>query len=249
MTVVDGKTALQPAVVGNAYRQLAAKDEYGGAKPSELLKKAVEIAKTTSLEAMAAKSPTKPLSLLTKPTMGYVAQWLSELGRPESKGLLDFADESLNPTWEKGGLYYPRHDEPMDENLQWTHMDPYSGNAALGYARLNVTDGTKAWWDKPWTQDELQTRPWVDGVSLADGVDFLRGVWDEQERILFVTVKTWDGGERTIRPVFKNLAAGRWSVHVDGKLYAEQEMKQGGQIPAEVAVGGRDVDIVVSRSA
>lgn len=62
-----------------------------------------------------AKQAPKSAAPYTKPTFGYVAQWLSELGRPELDGLLKYADEQLNPVRENGGLFYERNDQPYDE--------------------------------------------------------------------------------------------------------------------------------------
>jgi hypothetical protein len=62
---------------------------------------------------------------------------------------LAYADENLDPVWEKGGLYYPRNDKLENGEPKWTHMDPFSGNAAIGYSRLNVRDGQKKMWDRP----------------------------------------------------------------------------------------------------
>ena len=42
-------------------------------------------------------------------------------------------------------------------------MEPYSGNRAIGYARLNVEDGQKRIW---WTPDEVRSRPCIEGVRL-----------------------------------------------------------------------------------
>jgi Linalool dehydratase/isomerase len=247
LTTIDGETKLHPPMVGNAYRKLVDDGDSDKVAPQELLQRALDIAKRTSAEKMAAKSHEKPLSLFTKPIFGYVAQWLSELGRPELNGMLKFADDNLHPTWEMGGLYYPRNDEAMDEKLQWTHMDPFSGNAAIGYARLNVEDGIKKIWEEPWTRNKVQTRPWVDGITFANGVDFLRGFWDGDNDLMIVTMKSWDGISKKVKPVFKNLGPGNWEVFVDRQSRVKEDIDQGGEIAVEVEVGSEDVNVVVSR--
>ncbi|KAK3627285.1 hypothetical protein LTR56_019291 [Elasticomyces elasticus] len=172
--------------------------------------------------------------------------WLSELGqKTQLEGLLDFVDEKLNPTWEKGGLYYPRNDRPWDEDMEWTHMDPFTGNAAIAYARLNVEDGQKLMWEKPWTNEVLSKRPYVDGVELGQGVDFLRGEWDEEAKAAVVTMRSWDREVRGVRFVVKNLEAGEWVVWVDGKLVRSDIVGKGGKIELDVEVGGEEVDVVV----
>ncbi|KAJ0321879.1 hypothetical protein COL5a_009063 [Colletotrichum fioriniae] len=232
-----GDIRLNPPTVGNEFRKLVKED---GAAPDsrETLQRAVRNAK----EAEAGKKGGFPY---TKPMFGYTVQWLSELGKDaELTALLKYADEKLGPKWDRGGLYYLRNDEPFDEEMRWTHMDPFSGNAAIGYARLNVEDGQKIIWERPWTAKEVSARPFVDAVTLADGVDFLRGDWSEEERMLVLTVRSWDGSARTIRPVLRNLGPGTWSVFVDGQLRLSRALSSGEDIALEVQVGHRDVDIV-----
>jgi hypothetical protein len=145
------------------------------------------------------KLPQKPQSSLQAPTFGYVCKWVSELGDTDTlQGLLNHADQFLNPKWENGGLFFPRCDEREDEEGNWTFVDPFTGNAAIGYARLNVKDGQKGMWEKPWTRKEVEGRPWVDGVGFEMGVDVLRGDWvvDGEVEAMVMTVRTWDGGEK-----------------------------------------------------
>jgi hypothetical protein len=67
---------------------------------------------------------------------------------------------------------------------------------SLPYGRLNVEDGQKNMWEKPWSADDVAKRPWVDGIDLTDGVDVLRGAWVEEQRAMVLTVRSWDGVER-----------------------------------------------------
>ena len=244
ITTVNGQTELQPPLVGNAYRQLVNEDTNGTKAPKQLLDDARELAQTKILEKEASKSMNVPLSLLTKPILGYVTQWLSELGRPELEGLLQFVDENLNPTWENGGLYYPRNDKPWNDKLTWTHMDPFSGNAAIGYSRLHVKDGMKKLWEEPWTQKQVQAQPWLDGVTLADNVDLLRGQWDAERKVMVVTMKSWDASIKTINPIFKNLSAGIWEVIVDGQAVKKEKVQKGGEMSTIVEVDGTEVDVL-----
>jgi len=80
--------------------------------------------------------------------------WLSEVGpRDDLAGLLNHADRFFTPECEKGGLFYLRHDIQKDK---WTHVDPFSGNAAIDYRRLNVANGQRRMWNTPWTQEDVQ---------------------------------------------------------------------------------------------
>ena len=54
-------------------------------------------------------------------------------------------------------------------------MDPFTGNAAIGYARLDIREGQKRMWDKPWMKEQVEEMPWVDGMGFGEGVGVLRG--------------------------------------------------------------------------
>jgi hypothetical protein len=245
LTTIDGKTKIHPIVVGNAYRTIANDQKNSDKSPREILSRALRAAKPASAELMAARSHNNPSSLFTRLTIGCVAQWLSELGKPELEGLVKFADTNLNPTWDNGGLFYPRNDAPMDEALNWTHMNPFSGNASFGYAKLNIENKTKAWWERPWTKHDVRRRPSIQSVTLADGVDFLRGVWDEGKGLMVVTMRTWNAHEARLSLTFDRLSAGRWQVYVDGQLLTTNEVQQGGEIVTNVKVGKVTVDVVI----
>ena len=140
------------------------------------------------------------------PTFGFVAQWLSEIAGPSAlEPLLRHADQYLNPTWHKGGLYYRRRDETWDKEGEYVHMVPYSGIAGVGYARLNVVEGGKRMYDHPWTPEQVKKRPYIEGVGLENDVDWLRGTWIENRKALVATCKTWDGKSVTMRLSIKNL--------------------------------------------
>ncbi|KAK1809624.1 hypothetical protein LTR12_016010 [Friedmanniomyces endolithicus] len=139
--------------------------------------------------------------------------------------------------------------------MEWRHMDPFAGNAAIAYSRLNVEDGQKKMWEHPWTSKEVKERVWVEGVSLADRVDFLRGVYDPDVRkgAVVMSMKCWDESVRSVRvkPVVKGLGAGKWSVWVGGELVRTQEVGKGGKdaVELDVEVGAEVVDLVVVREA
>ena len=69
-------------------------------------------------------------------------------------------------------------------------MDPFTGNAAIGYSRLNVPNGQRLMWEDPWTTDTLKERPFIDNVSLEQGIDILRGIWFEEYQAMVMTVRT-----------------------------------------------------------
>ena len=112
-------------------------------------------------------------------------------------GLLKHADAYLSTTWDKGGLFYPRrHGNLQDDQGNWVAMDVYTGNAAIAYGRLNVRDGQKKMWEEPWTRGgHHATHPYVEGVDLSSGVDFLRGEGNEEVGAFVLTMRTWDDGK------------------------------------------------------
>ncbi|OQU94056.1 hypothetical protein CLAIMM_00474 [Cladophialophora immunda] len=261
ITTIAGHIRLQPPIVANHYRTLSA-----AASPTksdqENLQQAIGLAK-----ADLAKNPEPPFPY-TKPCFGYVVQWLSELGQTELlDGLLAYADENLNPTWENGGLFYPRNDTPFiftddkhdGEGVKWTHISPFCGNAAIGYARLNVRDGQRIMYEKPWTRESLARTPWIDNLEFAGrehGAGVLRGVWDEHAHALILTVRGWDFEGRgcpetvSIEPIARGLGPGNWAVYVNGKLRTSKELHD----PADNGFGvtcdvkrGQEVDVVFLR--
>lgn len=148
-----------------------------------------------------------PMGTLSQSTdFGFVMQWVSEVAPPSSSpdddvvaGLLKHADAYLNPSWERGGLFYPRRDGPVqDQDDNWIGVDPYTGNAGIAYGRLNVRDGQKKMWEQPWTREgHHASYPVVEGLDLSSDVDFLRGEWNEELGALVVTMKTWHGKKTT----------------------------------------------------
>lgn len=235
ITKINNEIRLRPLPVANAFRHLVT-DRSLPADSEDTLITAIEASKTLPLFPIRFDSP----------TFGCVAQWLSELGKKdELGGLLLQAGRDLNPTWENGGRFYPRNDvqDPATE-ARWTHMDPFSGNAGIGYARLNVPEGQRIMWENPWTREELASSPWIDGVGLGSGVDCLGGAWDEDAKALVLTVRTWDGRVVGLRPVARNLAPGKWAVYVNGSLREIEEVGDGSNMEIEVRVGGEEVDVV-----
>ena len=251
ITNLSGRIRLQPPSVANHFRKLTA--ETPSMSEKEALSKAILISKEEL------SSDHKPPFPYTKPTFGYAVQWLSELGRAEElKGLLAYADTYLDPTWENGGLYYPRNDTPFvfddgdGEGVRWTHMDPFSGNAAIGYARLNVPNGQREMYESPWTRKSLSKTPWIDNIHFVhpeQGVSILRGLWDEHEKALILTVKGWNfegskcNERATVTPVARGLENGSWRVYVRGKLAEVKEIKDGEGLKANAEVlRGEEVD-------
>lgn len=109
---------------------------------------------TSEEAAKSAWKEYKPTSVgleYREPQMGYVLQWVSEIGDEDTLNeLLKHADEYMGMTWEQGGLFYRRNNTVVDDKGNNLYMDPYTGNAAIGYGRLNVKDGQRKMWVDPW---------------------------------------------------------------------------------------------------
>jgi hypothetical protein len=110
-------------------------------------------------DAQAAPTPFR------SPAFGYVALWLAELGDTQTlRALLAHADRHMRPTWEHEGLFYPRHDASYGAHGKLTYMDPLTGNALVGTARICPPDGMRAIFEAPWTP-QRQRGPSVVAVS------------------------------------------------------------------------------------
>ena len=196
----------------------------------------------------------KARSLTTEPpadvgtVMSFVLMWLSEVGRKnELDGLLGYLDSRDNLAWENGGLFYKRSDASIDEGGNVAKVTPLTGNACVAYSRLNVPNGQKIMWEKPWTSQLLASRPWIDDVDLSQGVDCLRGTWDADAKALILTAKAWEDNRRTILPTAKNLEAGIWAAYIDGNLEKHSSVDPGGVMTVEVEVGVDEVDVVFQK--
>lgn len=243
ITKIRGKVRLQNPHVAKAILDLVASDPLRYRHDdAATLAEAISVVKK--------ENPVMERDVATAPWLGMVCQWLSELGKEDYlSGLLEFADQEMRPKWENGGLFYERHTDLDSTSLR--SMDPYTSNAGLAYARLNVQDGQKQMFESPWTKELLARRPYVDNVDLSQGVDFLRGHWSEDDAALILTVRSWDEKYHEINPWFHNLFPGIWGVYIDQHLDRVEEVTQvSGSISVHVRVPATgEVDLVLlSRS-
>ena len=241
ITNMNGNVRLRPASVARRIRQLVSQEPE---------KYQPDSAKTITSAVESAKENAAPMekAMDKSPTFGYITQMLSELGHEDLlSGLLKYADQMLRPTWEDGGLFYPRHDE---QGLQdWTYMDPYTGNTAIAYARLNVPDGQKKMFESPWTRETLAGRPYFGDVDLSLGVDFLRAAWMEDRKALVMTVRSWDRKSHHFAPRVNNLGAGRWGFYINGQLHRLFTCEAGHSVSQLVEIGeDGETDLVWLRS-
>ncbi|KAJ4245242.1 hypothetical protein NW762_014112 [Fusarium torreyae] len=132
----------------------------------------------------------------TSPLFGYAIKWVSEVGDQKTlDGLLAYADAHFSPTWEKGGLFYATEPMPPRDNAV-SVSDAFTGNTAIGYARLNVFDGQRKMYERPWTPESIATGVFVDNIDFSSDVDFLRATWDDSRNFLMLTMRSWDGSTK-----------------------------------------------------
>ncbi|KAL3464929.1 hypothetical protein BJX64DRAFT_275585 [Aspergillus heterothallicus] len=239
ITDVDDKIRVQPSEVAKWFRQIV-KEEKADRSDVKTLDKARQYSKEKPLPT--GMSPPGP-------AIGYIMLWLSEFGKErELSGLLKFADEDLNPSWDHGGLFYPRRDDKFDPQTgELVLVDPLTGNSCIGYGRLDVPDGQKKIFEKPWTREELAQRPYIDGVNFSHNVDFLRGIYDNEQGALITTLRTWGDNEVTVEPVAKNLRGGTWAVYVNGELAKAETVADGGEIAHSLSVGPAEVNLIFKK--
>ncbi|KAF2168807.1 hypothetical protein M409DRAFT_20824 [Zasmidium cellare ATCC 36951] len=224
ITKIDGKIELQQTQVAGAFRKLVLVD----GEPADSIETLKKARATIS--------------------WGNFSQMLSELGKKEELSAIQaYADSYLSPMWENGGLYYPRNDNVFDKNDNLVHMEPHSGNSGIGYGRLNVEDGQKKIWENPWTRETLANRPSIEGITLADGFDFLRGTWDEERKAVIVTLKPWQDGATEANLKVENLPKGSWNVYVNGSLRSMHEAGTSVSVGVATKSAREEVNVVVLR--
>jgi hypothetical protein len=153
-----------------------------------------------------------------QPAMGFAALWLAEAGETERlEGLLAHADTYMNPTWEKGGLYYPRNDRSWDADGNMTFMDTITGNADLAWARLSPAGGLNALYSKPFTPEHF-ARPKLAAVS--NNVDVLRGTHVANGKGLALTLRGRDGKTAEAVLTVANAPKKAWALYRDKELVA-----------------------------
>jgi hypothetical protein len=149
----------------------------------------------------------------SSPDFGYAAIWASELGdEAVLQGLLNHADRHMSPTYEKGGIYYPRNDSSWDADGNMIYMDPLTGNSLLGYARLNVPDGLMHFYNQTGGGGDL-SKPVLE--DMVPRVDVTRAY--HQGNRLNLTMQSRDDGPVSVKLTISRVdSAKAWSLERDG---------------------------------
>jgi hypothetical protein len=163
------------------------------------------------------------------PDLGYLAMWISEMGDTETlRGLLAYADRYMNPTWERGALYYPRHDAPYDDAGNMTFMDPVTGNAMLAYARLNVSDGMWSLYNRPFGPEHFR-QPALEDVS--GDADVLGAAFNAERQLLQMAVRSRSGKASQATLHLANVPTNRsWVVRHDRQVIMTSAQDRHGDV-------------------
>ncbi|WP_137681771.1 hypothetical protein [Aurantiacibacter suaedae] len=155
------------------------------------------------------------------PDFGTVLMWLSELGDSETLfAMFAHADKYMNPSWEKGGLYYPRNDRSYDEEGNLTFVEPLTGNVLAGYARLNVPDGLWKLYNHPWGKEHFR-QPHL--AECPFELDVLQARYDEQQNMLSLTLRPAIEEKVDARLLLANPGGGPCEILRDGKAFTTGE--------------------------
>ena len=237
---IDDRINIRPSPVANAIRDIVKKDG-GDPESPDVVGRA---------QGIAVGQPQTTRKYLG-PVFGHVAQGMSEVvGSPDLDALLLHADAYLQPSWANGGLYYARRttEDYWDAEGNYTYGEPHTGNACIGYARLNVKGGQRKMWEHPWTRHDVEQRPWVDGIGFEMDVDCLSGRWDGERQAMLVAFRTWNGKEKNVTAIVRNLPAGIYGVYIGGEQRSAVETIDSKPVVVELMVGGEDVELVLLRA-
>jgi hypothetical protein len=173
---------------------------------------------------------------------GWAAVCASEVGDLETRDrLLAYADAYLHARWTRGGYHYARHDELFDEDGLFRCMDPHTGNALLGYARLNVPGGLRGLYEGGWNTSH-HDEPALD--DLPENLDVTAARFDRDDRRLAVSL-AGDTAEDE-RLLFSNVwNRGAWTLQVDGQTVAEGHAGNTSSVGAGVSVERLDDHLAV----
>ncbi|WP_374469656.1 hypothetical protein [Phenylobacterium sp.] len=183
-----------------------------------------------------------------RPDLGFYAAFLSERGHTEALAhLLRYADTRLGPTWERGGLYYPRNDAAVSEDGEPSFVEPLTGNVLLGYARINVPHGLRALYERP-SLSAGANEPHI--ASMSATVDILRAWWDSARDLLAISVQPSEGATQ-LRVDLAGFHRERpWTLLWDGVVVAESGAYDGhAELRVEETASGLCISAPLARRA
>ncbi|MFJ7949700.1 hypothetical protein ACIQ6K_39915 [Streptomyces sp. NPDC096354] len=172
---------------------------------------------------------------------GYTAACMAEMGDTENlRGMLAYADQYMNPTWKDGGLFYPRNDASLDGDGNMVYMDRLTGNAMLGYARLNVPDGLWKMYNHPWTAEHFR-QPNLAG--LTGHADVVRAWFDTERSLLALTLRPHGPDASDVRLEIGNIdPAQSWTLFSNGTQVATSADSASPHVSTPDRVGAHFID-------
>jgi hypothetical protein len=164
---------------------------------------------------------------------GWAAVCASEVGDTDTlQRLLAYADRFLNPSWQEGAYFYRRRDGWFDEDGLLSAMDPHTGNALLAYARLNVPDGLRKIYERPWEENHFHNPALVD---MPDDLDVRGAFYDvgsntlllnfrggkvQANRVDLVVNNVWNRGDWTLHLADEQVGSGTSTIPSDSSAVA-----------------------------
>jgi hypothetical protein len=92
-------------------------------------------------------------------------------------------------------------------------MDPHTGNALLAYARLNVSDGLRKLYDKPWDESHFREPALVD---MPDDLNVRGARYDVDGASLLLNLRAGGTGARQVKIGIANVwNRDDWTLHID----------------------------------
>jgi hypothetical protein len=148
--------------------------------------------------------------------LGWAAACASEVGDADTlQRLLAYSDQFLNPVWQDGAYFYQRRDGWFDQGGRFIAMDPHTGNALLAYARLNVPDGLRKLYGKPWDDGHFREPALVD---MPDDVDVCGARYDADSTTLWLNLRMSGSTAGAANIGIGNVwDRGDWSLQLDGE--------------------------------
>lgn len=183
--------------------------------------------------------------------IGQMLALVAEIGDTRARdGMLAHLDQYCNPTWEKGGLFYPRNDQDWDADGNMVRMDPWTGSAGAAHARLTTENGLWNVYNKPWGAIHFAAPALIE---VNEDIDVLRASFVPSKRALVLTVKTWHGNATDAQLVISNIRqhGKRWKLYRDGEVVASgtDSAVSSTSLPKAVCNAGRLVAVAPVRSA
>jgi hypothetical protein len=148
--------------------------------------------------------------------LGWAAACASEVGDADTlRRLLAYADRFLNPVWQDGAYFYQRRDGWFDQDGRLSAMDPHTGNALLAYARLNVPDGLRKLYAKPWDDAHFREPALVD---MSDDIDVYGARYYAEDASLWLNLSRSGNNGRAPNISIGNVwGRGDWTLQLDGE--------------------------------